>query len=558
MVKNSTLYALIVLLAAMTALPLAAQNRYALVIGNSAYRNLDRLSNPGNDAEDVAAALGRLGYRVTLKRDLGIDALDKAVSDYTALLALNPANEGFFWYAGHGVQIDETGNYLLPVDFPKIEDRPENRSRLVRAAYAVNELLDALDRAQNRANVVVLDACRNNPLPNAGRSGGASRGLSIVANTPPDLIIMYSTAAGAAADDGALGKRNSPFAEAFLKHIAKPDPIQLVMADITGETLFLTGNRQRPYQAGTIVNRNYSLNPNPPPVAAAPPARTPPAQTAAPAPARTPPVQESAAQDFQTTASGNGLEIAKYKGKGGTVVIPASIGGKSVTSIGKEAFSGCSGLTSVTIPGSVTSIGELAFASCSKLTAISVSAGNQRYKDIDGVLFTKDGKTLHTYPMGKTRAAYTIPDSVTSIGVEAFFDCDNLTAVTIPNGVTTIGNLAFRSCSGLTSVTIPTSVTSIGYAAFLDCTGLRSVTIQSGVTSIGSWAFAGCTGLTSVTIPSSVTSISDWAFNGCSGLTSVTIPTSVTSIGKQAFYGCSSLTSQVRADIERRFGKGVF
>ena len=167
---------------------------------------------------------------------------------------------------------------------------------------------------------------------------------------------------------------------------------------------------------------------------------------------------------------------------------------------------------------------------------------NPNYSSEEGVLFNKDKTTLVAYPGGK-QGAYAIPNSVTSIGVEAFGSCTGLTSVTIPNSVTSIGDYAFHGCSGLTSVTIPNSVTIIGEGAFSSCSGLTSVTIPNRVTRIESSAFYGCTGLTSVTIPNSVTSIGDYAFGECSGLTSVTIPNSVTIIGNLAFYQCSGLTS---------------
>ena len=118
----------------------------------------------------------------------------------------------------------------------------------------------------------------------------------------------------------------------------------------------------------------------------------------------------------------------------------------------------------------------------------------------------------------------TIGTSVTSIGWSAFEDCTDctgLTSVVIPDSVTSIGGDAFYNCRGLTSVTIGNSVTSIGWSAFYGCTGLTSVTIPDSVTSIESYAFSSCSGLTSVTIGNSVTSIGDYAFNNCPGLTSV-------------------------------------
>ena len=135
-------------------------------------------------------------------------------------------------------------------------------------------------------------------------------------------------------------------------------------------------------------------------------------------------------------------------------------------------------------------------------------------------------------------ASITIPNSVTSIGAGTFSGCRCLTSITIPNSVTSIGAGAFSGCTGLASITIPNSVTSIEYNAFYGCSGLTSITIPNSVTSIGYNAFAGCSGLTSITIPNSVTSIEYDAFYGCFGLTSITIPNSVTSIGRDAFYDC--------------------
>ncbi len=215
--------------------------------------------------------------------------------------------------------------------------------------------------------------------------------------------------------------------------------------------------------------------------------------------------------------------------------------GNSVTSIGEYAFSSCSGLTSITITDSVTSIGDWAFCGCSGLTSINVSENNSSYKSINGNLYSKDGKTLVQYAIGKTDSSFIIPDSVTHIGNNAFYNCSGLTSITIGNGVTSIGDYAFLGCTGLTSITIPDSVRSIGEDAFRGCSGLTSVTIGNGVTSIGEYTFAWCSGLTSVTIGNGVKSIGYYAFSGCSGLTSITIPDSVTRIGNYAFFCCYKL-----------------
>ena len=259
-----------------------------------------------------------------------------------------------------------------------------------------------------------------------------------------------------------------------------------------------------------------------------------------------------------------GIRSEAFSGRTGltSVTIP-----ESVTSIGWGAFSGCTGLTSVTIPESVTGIGSQAFSGCSGLQSIVVAENNSSYASLEGVLFNKDKTTLIQCP-GKKAGAYMIPSSVINIGEYTFQGCGGLTSITIPKSVTNIGDAAFSGCTGLTSVTIPESVTSIGWGAFSGCRGLTSVTIPESVTGIGSQAFSGCSGLTSViwnarnctnhtlaspfsncaniitfTFGDNVEQIPAYLCRDMDKLTSITIPEAATSIGQYAFSGCTSLTS---------------
>ena len=161
----------------------------------------------------------------------------------------------------------------------------------------------------------------------------------------------------------------------------------------------------------------------------------------------------------------------------------------------------------MTIPDSVTSIGINAFSGCHNLTSM------------------------------------TIPDSVTSIGINAFSGCRNLASITIPDSVTNIGDAAFYNCVSLTSIIIPDSVTSIGKSAFCDCASLTSIIIPDSVTSIGKSTFCGCTSLTSITIGNSITSLETSDFEDCDSLASITIGNSVTSIGEKTSKCCDNLTN---------------
>ena len=242
----------------------------------------------------------------------------------------------------------------------------------------------------------------------------------------------------------------------------------------------------------------------------------------------------------------------------GAYVIPSG-----VTEIGGNAFSGCSGLTSVTVSDDVTQIGEWAFSSCrglnsvkvgrgvtriaqgpfymcSGLTSVSVDAGNERYSSRDGVLFDKGMKTLICCPSGIS-GEYVIPSSVTSIGIYAFHSCRKLTSVTIPDGVTSIAQSVFCYSDQLTVVSVPGSVERIGDWAFSGCRGLDTVKISNGVTSIGTGMFCGCFKLTSMTMPSSVKSIKKYAFSSCRELMSLTMQGERPEVEADAFKSCDKL-----------------
>ena len=230
----------------------------------------------------------------------------------------------------------------------------------------------------------------------------------------------------------------------------------------------------------------------------------------------------------------------------------------NVTTIGRGAFIYCDSLESVTIGDGVTTIGEWAFSRCTSLKEFKgkFAADGGRCLIIDGVLYA--------FALGCGATQYTIPNSVTTIGYEAFYYCTSLTSVTIPDSVTMIGGWAFAYCESLTSVTIPDSVTTIEGCAFAGCESLKEFkgkfAADNGRCLIKDntiIAYAEASG-TTYTIPNSVTTIRDDAFYDCNSITSVTIPDSVTTIGVHAFYRCESLTSVTIGNSVTKIGWGAF
>ena len=220
----------------------------------------------------------------------------------------------------------------------------------------------------------------------------------------------------------------------------------------------------------------------------------------------------------------------------------------SVTYIAGQAFTYCDGLMSLTIPSSVTYIGFRAFEACSALTSITVESGNPKYDSRDhcNAIIETASNTL-MFGCKNTM----IPNTITTIGDNAFNRCYDLTEITIPNSVTYISTNAFKACRSLASVTIPKSVISIGSSAFVACNSLASITVESGNPKYDSRG--GCNaiietasntlvvGCKNTVIPNSVTCIDSDAFSQCFGLTRISIPASITCIRNWAFFDCSYL-----------------
>lgn len=223
--------------------PAQAQQRVALVIGNSSYEHTTPLKNPRSDAALFAKTIRRLGFKVILQTDVGQRAMKRAFRDYLAELDRGGKETiGLVYYAGHGVQVNGE-NFIVPVD-AKIDREGDVAIETVSAS----ELVSGMRLARNKLNIVILDACRNNPY--RGFSRGAARGLARL-DAPKGSYVVFATAPGNVAYDG-VGQ-NSPFTLALSKHLSTPgltfeDVIKRVGRDVSSAT----GDRQRPWLSTSV------------------------------------------------------------------------------------------------------------------------------------------------------------------------------------------------------------------------------------------------------------------------------------------------------------------
>jgi uncharacterized caspase-like protein len=234
--------------------PSLADKRVALIIGNANYKNTPALTNPGNDATDVAQAMGSIGFQVTLKLDADKRQMDQAIAQFAR--DATTADTALFYYAGHGMQF-QGGNYIMPVD-AELQDEISLRYEMT----AVDEVKAALERSSG-VKIMVLDSCRNNPL-----AAKLSRSVSVTTRdipnvqgyAPPEktrgMIIVYATQADDVANDG-VG-RNSPFSTAFLKEIKEPGlEIGTMFRRIGGDVYQATHGAQSPELSISLVTEYY-------------------------------------------------------------------------------------------------------------------------------------------------------------------------------------------------------------------------------------------------------------------------------------------------------------
>lgn len=242
----------------------SAGSRVALVIGNSAYANAP-LKNPVNDASDIAKTLEQLGFEVILRTDANLRQMDDAVDEFGRRLEKDSV--GLFYYAGHGIQA-RGRNYLIPTD-----SKLAKESDLKYEAFDAGRVLDEMGYVNNGLNIVILDACRNNPLTRSFRS--SARGLLRMSDVPSGVLLAYSTSPGQVAADG-IG-RNSPYTEQLIAAMQQPGrPLEMVFKDVLKGVKKQTGNQQTPWISSSVAGdfQFVAVKSTQPTIAAVPPTVT--------------------------------------------------------------------------------------------------------------------------------------------------------------------------------------------------------------------------------------------------------------------------------------------
>lgn len=230
----------------------AQERRIALVIGNGAYSgNLPRLPNPTNDAEDVAKALRHFGFQVIEKKNLNLEGMNRAIAEFGSKIGGSEA--ALFYYAGHGIQV-RNQNYLMPVNAVI-----DSEAAVPYQGINLNQVLDEMDNGKSGVNIVMLDACRNNPITGKFRSG-ATRGLAAPGSTPKGTVIVYATDPGNVAADGE--GRNGLFTAGLLYAFKGKDlSLDGVLTEASAQVEKASGQTQTPYVNGPkTLQKSFHFN----------------------------------------------------------------------------------------------------------------------------------------------------------------------------------------------------------------------------------------------------------------------------------------------------------
>ena len=248
----------VLLLAVALSAPAVAAKRVALVIGNAVYTHAPQLANPLNDAGDIGAALGRLGFEVTKLENAGKVTMERGLLHFSR--AASTAETAVVFYAGHGIEVDKR-NFLVPVDARLLSDREVEFETVP---------LDLVGRAVEGASglgLVILDACRDNPFAASMRRAGSNRSIGRgLARVEPsgEMLVAYAAKEGTLASDGT--GRNSPYTRALLAHLEEPGlEVGLMFRKVRDAVLGATGNKQEPFVYGSLSSKGAYLGARPQP-----------------------------------------------------------------------------------------------------------------------------------------------------------------------------------------------------------------------------------------------------------------------------------------------------
>ena len=279
------------------------QSRVALVIGNAKYKEVAELANPVNDATDMAKALEKLGFEVTLLTNLkNKEAMQNAINNFRS--QLRQGGVGLFYYAGHGVQVGGT-NYLIPIG-----ESLDYEANTPHRTLSLNEVVALMEEAKTQVNIIIIDACRNNPWYRRWHDprSTSSNGLAAVGTPPRGTIIAYATKPGSVAKDG-IGQRNSPFTSALLQYIQTPNlDVRFMFGNVIESVIKITKEEQEPWTEGNLRGGSgFYLNPQQSVPVSPPP-------TVTPSPVVTSPKPPPSTQPLSTLISSTtGLDYAPLR-----------------------------------------------------------------------------------------------------------------------------------------------------------------------------------------------------------------------------------------------------